>query len=285
MSLLPTINLSLDKGLVLKVYFNIKKTRYFKYVVHTRWAKYYKIKSIPRCERYIDVLLQKPIHLDNNIDTFECLYAPVGFNYRLFLNSEKTILDIPGILNQTIDKLIIEKHFFSNYKKRQFMSFKKQKLSDLKDSYFLRYYPNIPRLETKKQILEKIFDDICMKYFIIDTDIVENRQLLPACIHMGLDDAYINFKDRVLIDCCRRKWFCIIEEEKAKLIFNLKKQIDLVKKKNIKEKDKAIKQLRRYISLLNKITPMSLNAYTDIKSIISYWPDIMQPRPYFVYEY
>jgi len=43
-------------------------------------------------------------------------------------------------------------------------------------------------------------------------------------------------------------------------------------------------QIQEMINLLNSVSLEPLNKVTTVAGIISYWPEVMQPTPFYVFE-
>lgn len=273
---------ALERGLLLRVLYSDNKKRMFKIIGKSKWLKKYKLKCVEG--DIIDILRQKPTTLDNTIDTIEYLFMPKNFNLRYFLNTQETIDNHKELLTGTLEKLSNILLSYNEYKNILIRDLKQLSFKEIKDEFFVRFYPAKLLSRNKKQAINEIENDIIEKYFIIGHDIKEHNTI-PACTRIGLSHLLVDTSDSQLVASCKRKWFNVIEFEKNNLISTLQLQLKKTRKRKLKNKSKAINQLKQYIKLLQRINIRSMRHCNTIKDIISFWPDIMQPAPPYIYEY
>ena len=78
----------------------------------------------------------------------------------------------------------------------------------------------------------------------------------------------------------------MIVEEREKLLLDLTQQLNELN--DLKEDEITINESRiqilEYIDLLKQINFNCLEPLTTVREIISFWPSLMQPTPYYLYE-
>jgi hypothetical protein len=164
-------------------------------------------------------------------------------------------------------------------------------LKDLKDStdqevydtITLRFYPK--KLKIIENIYESLIKDINDKFFTPDSKfdpIDQSVSNILAFKILGISDSNFDVTDEDFINCLKRKWFKLIMEEK-KSFFNNLKNVDLSEFSE-EEKEEYYQELDALKDYLNEIKITDMENFKTVKEIISYWPSILQPKPFFVYE-
>jgi len=282
MSLNSLISAIVEKGIVLRILFNKNKKRHFRYVTTGRWAHLYG--GVQSEDPYVDALLHASTTLEDNIDTIEYVFMPAGFNLRWFLTQSNDITEVKELFESTKNKFTDIRNDFNSYMHSHIHELQQYNFKTLKDEYFIRNYPENTTAKNAKQLLDIIKQDIINKYFIIGSN-TDEIYTLPACTRIGLAFEHFKSNDVALIKCCKRKWFDVIKLETHNLIGRLNYEIKLIKKnKKIKNKDKAVKQLKLYIKMLQGVNRHCLKNCDSIEDILSFWPSLMQPKPIFVYD-
>lgn len=271
----------IDKGIVVRILYNNNKKRQYKYIISGKWAHIYKKENKGQL---MDALLEVPTTLETTIDTVEYIFMPAGFNLRWFLSQPGDIKTDSNLYKGTKDMFTEIQEDFNNYLYSHIGDIEHLDFKALKDEFFIRNYPVMTTAKNKKQLLNDIRRDIIEKYFIVGANIDE-IYTLPACTRVGLSFEHFKSNDKNLINCCRRKWFNIIEKEVNNLIGRLKYDIkNIQSQKNDAKSKKAIRQLRLYIKMLKNINKSCLRKCSTIEEILSFWPSLMQPKPLFVYD-
>lgn len=282
MSLNNLINAVIDKGIVVRVLFTSKSKRHFKYITRGKWLPIYGGPKLN--DSIVDAILHVPTSLDENIDTVEYVYMPVGFNLRWFLTQSGDIRSATELFKGTTQKFIEIRQDFNQYLYDHTHELQHYTFNALKDEFFIRNYPTPTTSKTKKQLLQFINQDIISKYFTTGSN-VDEIYTLPACTRIGLAFEHFKSSDIELIKCCKRKWYSIIKFETNTLIGKLKYEIKALKAhKKTKATQKAINQINLYIKMLQGINRHCLKKCSSIEETLSFWPSIIQPKPLFVYD-
>lgn len=283
-----------DKGILVKlIYLDKDKTKRFKYLISGKWLNYLEIQE-KVSEDIIDVSLNIPYNYDDvsTIIGFDFLDFPENVLMNDLLNPSESFKELgddflklhesyifnlkKNILNI---KLEIEKHFETFLYGTENLN-----SESLKDIYILRFYPEKIN-DDVEFTYKKLKDDIVNKYFICNdqnTNYNNGGSTIPAFKFLGISDKNINNTDKVFIEALKRRWFQLIQYEKENIYEKLKNvdELELSEEEMLEYNE----ELKLYKEELNLIKNDLMNDLKTVKEIISYWPDIMQPKPFFVYE-
>jgi hypothetical protein len=157
------------------------------------------------------------------------------------------------------------------------------------DAYILRFYPDIIP-NNKMNMKQTIKNDLYEKYFISNfqnDDYYLDRSnraisLIRPFAMFGILQKNENCTDDIFINALKRMWFKLIEKSKNELINSCEEMLDLItKKEDLKEFKKEYKELKKE---LNNIQIDVLKDFKTPLEIVSYWPNLLQPAPDYVYD-
>ena len=118
-------------------------------------------------------------------------------------------------------------------------------------------------------------------------DSISSVQTTIAALHkVGVSANQIDNTNTRFIAALKHAWFSLIVEEREKLLLDLTQQLNELN--DLKEDEITINESRiqilEYIDLLKQINFNCLEPLTTVREIISFWPSLMQPTPYYLYE-
>jgi hypothetical protein len=279
------------KGLLIQLsYLDKKNIARFVYLMKGRWINILNLQKKLKDDIIYDIHFNKEFSL-NNISLLAVHYP--------FWPNNVTMDDIINPLPnfKKLGDYFLEKDEKYLYDlKKVFISIKMQLndtlnfyLKDLntddKDSGILRFYPK--DIGNYKNYYNKLKKDIIEKYFMEDgavpTSINNENSNILALKMLGISDKNFDVIDEKFINALKRKWFKLIENEIEKTYRKLKNvNISHLTQDEIDEYKNELELLKEY---LTSISINDMDKFTTVKEIISYWPDSLQPRPSYVYEY
>lgn len=229
---------------------------------------------------------------------------PFDFNQIIVVN----VIELPVFIENVDQTKIFEETsivFDEEYGKKckehikEVVSFLKNKYLNLlnfesdeyyrsEDAYILRFYPDIIP-NNKKSMKTLIKEDVYEKYFVANfqndnyhLNLKDNISLIIPFAMFGILQKNEKCTDDVFISALKRMWFNLIEKAKDDLITSCEEVLKMVtKKEEIKEFEKEFKQLKRE---LNNIQIDVLKDFKTPIEVVSYWPNLLQPAPDYVYD-
>jgi hypothetical protein len=157
--------------------------------------------------------------------------------------------------------------------------------SILDDLYFTRWYPAKREDMCRQELLTLIQKDITEKYFIV---LETNEPILPAFIKLGLTNTALNNNNEDFVSAVKRLWYNLVITERNTAINNIEnKKAELLADKNLGESDIIFykEQYDLYAQMLNSISFDLIGKCTTVKEVITTWPAVLQPQPWYVYDY
>lgn len=170
---------------------------------------------------------------------------------------------------------------YNDFLKENFLLEEQEFNSDAKDLCLLKFYPKVKKITKKdfnhfkKQLIEEFFT------IKRDNETTQFQQKIPALEMFGISEDLLLCKDSLLIDALKRQWNKLIEQNKNEFLTKIN-DIDktVFEPDELEEFEAEAQALKKEIE---RTTFNSLSNLQDVKSIISFWPEILQPNPYFVY--
>lgn len=296
----------LDKGILVKlIYFDLsektqdlgeidKEPRRFVYLLKGKWLNLLKEFEEVNDDDTINVSLHEPFILDENIkiDIIEYVNFPDNVMLEDILDPSDTFKQLgDDFLKNHKDYLEKLKNFISDIKE-ELQNVYIEKLGEYKDLnddiirdlLILRLYPEKPLFE--KECFINLKNDITKKYFKYNSRENFSQRIVESSIlafkMFGISEKNLNVSDMVFIDALKRRWYSLIEKEKNIMHQNLLKMQDLDLTEEEREEYKE--EVEEFKDELDKIIDENMKNLKTAKEVISYWPDILQPKPTFVYE-
>ena len=280
----------LSKGLFLKVFFINKNNKYnFAYLLNSNFINKMKIydKKFNK-NKIIHICLDKNFSFKNkNIYSIEYISPPD--NLDILKLDDLNLFDDEKYLNKILNEIINIKIIFKNYLLSYKLNVEDIKQNKNKNKIILSTFPYHEHYLTNLSNFKKFKNKIIKKFFeknithqFQNEDCLDSK-LLETFNYLDIDIKNKNVNDSVFIDALRNEWNSIIEEHKIKLYNDLNSEYFL---SNIPEDEKQefLDELALFKNELNKDDMENLKEFKTIKEIISYWPSILTPTPFFVYD-
>lgn len=299
MTLLDIAKAVMRKGLIVKfvVKTDNKQDNHYYVVAQSKWLKKFKIDCNYPDHEFVDVILDKPINVDTiQPALIEYVGAPENVSIEDLINPSETFKKLGDDFLETnkpymykaMKTVLNLKLSFKEYMDYYIENFETDDFNSIKDVYCLRFYPKKISGETKDDVRKELINDLTTKYFTHsapDFGLPTENALIPALQILGTSTSNIFNIDPDFINAIRNQWKHLINKEKNKMIKDLETQLKTIEKyTSEEEKAETSAEINEMIKLLND---MSLSPLDDIKTvagIISYWPEIMQPAPFYVFE-
>jgi hypothetical protein len=284
----------LRKGIFVQLnYFDSKNIKRFVFLMQGEWLNFLNLQDPVKDECLYDISLNQIFDIDSvNIDTMNYHIFPKLFTYDDILDDSKTDNQSLKCDKDYIDELKVTIHDTKiSYKKviehylydiDNIDNLTQEEFDNLiYDHYILRYYPK--KIKKTKNLYDKIIKDINDKFFIYDIPYNEEtpESNISAFKLLGISDKNLNVIDDEFLNALKRKWFKLIDMEKNKFTEDLLK-VDLSFLDN-DEKEEYTKELKILESEISLISNKEIEKLQTVKDIISYWPSVLEPKPYFVY--
>lgn len=291
----------LNKGIVVKVIFAHKERKNYVMLAQKRWLDVFDIETEANFanDDIVDVVLNRKIDLDK-LEVLMIQYVEAPKNVTLedivtpslsfaklgndFLKSNKEYI-------KNVSKAILTLRLDFNENLNYHLSrCRNLKINELREIYYLRFFPlTVDHLSKEEEVLTLIKNDVVERFFLHNElgDTISSVQItIPALYKIGVSANQIDNNNIRFIKALKRAWYDLIVEEREKLLIELTTQLE--KLNNLKEDKDTIDESRiqiiEYIDLLKEINEDLLESLTTVKEIISFWPPLMQPTPYYLYE-
>lgn len=299
MNLLDIAKAVMNKGLIVKfvVKTNNKQDNNFYVVAQSKWLKKFKIDCEHPDDSYVDVVLDKPINVDEiEPALIEYIGAPENVSIEDLINPSETFKKLGDnfleankhYMYKAMKTILNLKLTFKEYMDYYIENFETDDFNSIKDVYCLRFYPKKITGETKEEVRKELINDLTVKYFTHsapDFGLPTENALIPALQILGTATSNIFNIDPDFINAVRNQWKHLINKEKNKTIKDLEAQLKTIEKyTSEEEKAETSEQIQEMIKLLNELSLASLDDIKTVAGIISYWPEIMQPAPFYVFE-
>lgn len=293
MNIHDMIEILLKKGMLLKlIYINEHGIKKYSYVMLGEWFNFLNIQEKIDDSIVYDICTNKEFDITKySIEVIEYVIFPknvlledlldpsdavktLGFDF-LKHNEDyiddlkKIVLNLKVSLQQIYDIYLGEMKNLTD--------------QDIDDFYFLRFYPN--KVKNRVTVLEDLKNDIDEKYFVCDDQTSYTNEFMstiPALIRLGIFDKNIDLQDEEFINAIKRRWYSFIVKEKDEIYEKLK-NIDMSAFTS-DEKIEYSEELNLFRRELDLIDIHVLDNLKTVKDVIRYWPDLLQPKPNFVYE-
>ena len=281
MDIVNLITKLLSKGLCLKIFFTNKQNKHnFVFLLNSSFINKLNIYDKKLNENnIIDICLDKKFSFKNKTPySIEYISPPDDLDplkiedLDLFNDEEYLI----KIISEIIDIKLSFNDYLSIYKFNEKMDKDQVILSTF--PYHENYFNNFK--EFKNKIIKKYFS-----LYVNDKNQDDNcldSKLLESYIFLGINIKNKNITDSIFINALRNKWNSIIKEYKIKLYSNLISENFLCDISD-DEKQEFLEELALFKLELDKDDMKILRQFKTIKDIISYWPTILTPIPFFVY--
>jgi hypothetical protein len=288
----------LTKGIVIKLVFPHKGKNNYVVLAQKKWLDVFGFGTNFADDDIIDIILEKKFDIDNiKISLIEYIGAPKDITLEDLISpspafqklGEDFLLTNESYINNIISAIAKFKLNFKEYKSYHMDLYKQLNLEQMREVYYLRFFPNTVDNKNKDEIMITIENDVQEKFFLHSEqngNLPNLLTIVPSLYVLGVDSNHINNEDARFINALKSRWFDLIDSERHKIVIDLNVQLD--KLSNIDASDECIdeskKQILEYVDLLKGIQKDCLNNFTTVKEVVSYWPNIMQPMPSYVYE-
>ena len=266
----------LDLGVLLKIYYENK----YVYLLCDSFFKKLKIHNNKKPQKkYYDIIFMEEFDIDNiKINSYEFTFLPENERLDHFL---KNNIEIYSNDNQCKKNTINYINLLKKEVRRLYRNFLKNFSID--DDQLLIFSYNYGKKQIKindaKKFIKKYFYDFIYKS---DTSFEKaDGSLLNGFLILGVSKENVNCCDDIFIESLKRIWFKKIIQEKNKAIDEIK-NVDTSSlseaHKNIFENEKL-----EIIKIFN--SSIKLENMKNLKTpldIISYWPETLPNKPYYV---
>jgi hypothetical protein len=267
----------LDLGVLLKIYYENK----YVYLLCDSFFKKLKIHSNKKPQKkYYDIIFMKEFDIDNiKINSYEFTFLPKKENLDYYL---KNNIQIYSQDNKCKKNTINHINFLKKEIRRLYKNFLKNFYTN-DDGQLSIFHYNYGKKEIKindaKIFIRKFFYEFIYK----NNASLENsdESLLDGFLILGVSKENVNCCDDIFIESLKKIWFKKIIIEKNKAIDEIK-NVDTSSlseiHKNIFENEK-----KEIIEIFN--SSIKLEDMKHLKTpldIISYWPEILPKKPYYV---
>lgn len=291
MTLKDTVNTLLKKGLLIKLVFSDGSDTRFCTIMSGEWINFLNIQTPVDNDKIYDVYTGGTVNIDNiNIDIIEYISAPSNILLQDLITPSSAVESLgDGFLKQHEEYITNARKHLLNlklaYKQAidEFMQpFGELPEQDLRDRYFLIFYPQQLRVEgeARKMIEQRVRD----RYFIYNSTYtapeVKGTSTIHALALLGIHDENLNVTDSDYISALKRQWFKLIDTEKQAVL----RKLDTLRKFTNNDEHDLLQEINEYSTILDNIKIDMLNDLNTVKAVISFWPEALQPKPYYVYE-
>lgn len=281
----------LNKGVMLIVHYTEKEENIIKFspIASGQWLSCISSSKRYHSDEIYNICTKQIFNFDNkNIKTIEYLYYSQDNSIDDLLAKN---IDLKKDINHFTESKTIVKNYRRDYETeilRTYIDFRKNSDADY-DLYVLRFYPKIYPKNSKK-IIKLLKKDLAEKFFLSSYNETENVQNINNLSNiegfkiLGILEKNTNVTDPVFLNALKAKWYELIKIEKEIVLHNLK-VLD-VKSLNYKEQEEKelLEEIKELTDKLNEIDITVLNNFQTPKEVISYWPSLLQPEPYYVYK-
>lgn len=283
--------LVLTRGGILRVLFSKNNDTCYAIVCETKTFIKLKEKS-PVDSPYLDILREVSFDFnDKNIVGYDCFDLPPNIIFSDFLPDAPLVKAVGEnfLLNddtyiKKITELIdsIKARYTSNYishLERYYIGTE----DNFKDLLLIRFYPQIVPCNNREQVLELVKTSIADNYHNLE---INGCQLIPALAELGATtNSIFNTTDSYALDAVKHQWFKLIQQERD----NVKENIEMLRQqwieKNTDQLDEQyLQQFSEYENMLDNVNEDIVKTCSNVKEVISAWPAILQPQPWYIYE-
>jgi len=276
----------LKKGLLLKIYYtNNKNVKKYVYLLNGNMINLVNPNVKLNKNKIYDICLQKGFSLSKNIpEIIEYICIPKDITIDFLLKCKINYLkNNTEYVKELKEKYFWLKSILEYYYKEQLWEFKNLTDDEIFDLCVLRFYPK--KFKKTKNMYQKIKNDIDEKHFICDhqDDITDaSVSTIPAFKLFGISDKNLDVDDVYFVNSLKNRWYTLIQNQKKEIIQKLKDtDVSFLNKNEQKEYNNEINLFQNELDLINF---NSLSNLKTAKDVIKYWPDVLQPSPYFLYE-
>jgi hypothetical protein len=288
----------LTKGIVVRLVFPHKGKNNYVVIAQKKWLDTFGFATNFAEDDIIDVILERKFDVDSiKISLIEYIGAPKDITLEDLISPSPSfqqlgddfLLTNKGYIDNIKSTIAKLKLNFKEYKSYHIDSYEQLNLEQMREVYYLRFFPSTVDDKNRDEILITIKNDVQEKFFLHSEqngNLPNLLTIVPSLYVLGIDSNQIDNEDARFINALKCRWFDLIDGERRKIINDLNVQLD--KLNDIDASDECIeeskKQTLEYLSLLKNINIDCLNEHKTVKDIISYWPAIMQPMPSYIYE-
>jgi len=289
----------LKKGLIVKFVVPSKDKQDNKYYVtaQSKWLKLFNIESKHPDDAFVDIVLDRVVDVSSFAPTIiEYVSAPEHVSIEDLIAPSETFKKLGDdflasnkqYLHKATKAILSLKLAYEEYMNYYTESFKDLDFNNMKDVYCLRFYPKKIQGETQTEVYNSLIEDLTVKYFTHsapDFGLPTENALIPAMQMLGKSTSNIFNVDPDFANAIRNQWGLLILKERDKSVADLNKQLEVLEKyTSLEEKEETTAQVKEMIELLKGVSVEPLKKITTVAGIISYWPEIMQPTPFYVFE-
>jgi hypothetical protein len=281
----------LERGVIIKLYYSDGLIQKFITICSNKHANLF---GIEQCEGdYIDIILGTSVDINQyNLEMLEYQLLPPGVYIEdLTKNVGLTLRYGQDFLLQ--DESYVEKIAnFIKLQKAQYISYLLEILEPcqnvnqelLKSSYTIRFHKKASIDLTTETIVSKIKKDAIEKYFIARYN---KEYILPGLKQIGATNDILNTDDSQIIDAVKNLWYYEIDKQKQNALIYIDQTLqDLIaNSKNLAEEERQeyILQSAEYRKAIVDINEKIFDNCKNIRDILSTWPEILYPLPWFAY--
>lgn len=290
------LNTILKKGILVKLFYyeksnlNVKK---FVFLYKGEWLNFLNIQDSVDDNAIINISLNEAFELqDKVLDIVEYVCFPKNIMLQDIIDPSPTFQKLGDYflkynkeyMKEVRKEIIQYKLHYKENLEKYLKDLKENEPKKFQDILILRFYPqkNFEKFKTIKEIE----DDIKNKYFIIgeQIDLLPNDKAgtILALTKLGTSSSNFDVTDEIYLDALKRQWFRLITDEKEILY----QKLENVKDFSLSEEE--LEEYKEELEIFKKeIDSVSMDVFKDfktVKEVISYWPEMLQPKPDFVYE-
>lgn len=284
----------LEEGLLISATYEKDKILYYCFLAKASTLKFLHINCLHSDNEVVDICLDSAVDINNlPITKLDFFCMPVGvllsdlidanssmkrLGKGFLLKSEEYVKDLKQLIVKI--KLNYKEYLEDNLIADNF-SLENQ---NFLDTFLLKMYPIIkhPTKETIQNYKDKIINEYFLDNFTnVENNNIDQQSTIDALSILKVPDRNFDVTDPEYICTVRRQWFNIIKTHKLDFL----NELYSVDKSKLDEEE--LKEFDSEINILNEEMENDINNELQnkntIEEIISYWPQLIQPLPTFVY--
>jgi hypothetical protein len=279
----------LEAGLALEILYIQDDKEKFAYVMKGKWLNRLPcLDAIKNEESFWNVISDKPFEpAQANITSVRYLAWPTDVDFEDaknfmsfddFVNADATFIDRTA-LSLIEGKLQLQNHLRKNCVE----SYDAYSGEELQDRCTLIFWPDVTVInETTFQELRNAVVD---RYCTFSSQAIPEVHQYAALKHLGLSYKFIDCSDEKLVRAFKRCWFSLIDKEQqayfATALAHTENEIIHLTEEEKREFEEEATLLKECMQ--NNIDTAKNKLHT-IREIITFWPEMLQPVPSFVYQ-
>lgn len=286
-----SIKMLLEHGVLLQVIFGTKDEKVF-YTL-TCETSFYKELGFKTnvITKYIDILRDLPFYVEGlTLHGYDCINLPAGIRSEDFKPNSFMQKTFGQKFLKTSNEYKLNITDTIKMRKAEFVErcitfldrFNLENRANRKDLALLMFYPDQPNFSSADKLLDAIKTNIVDTYHLLGE---KGVGIIPALTEIGIStNSILECSNSEIINAVKNQWFNLIQYEKT-----LEQQrINSIKNNMLLENSYTadhLNQFEEYNFMLMNIKKSTIDKCKTVKEVIAFWPAILQPQPWYVYEY